>query len=211
VIVGVRGTRARWRPCRGAASTHNTFVSYFAPLLIVWLCMQAAAMPSGEIMHSPSLSPINTKRAPSCGPPSGPPSLVQTPRTVRRGGDEECGQEAVDVHDWVRTVLVFLEKNGQEILQAICTRYKIPYDRSITSIPIGTWEQVASFSLVSFTATCSLPAPAPCLCVRLRVFHTFGAVLSSLPCLHGNTAAADCCSRCRLRTMRYSTLRCPRA
>ena len=46
------------------------------------------------------------------------------------------------MHDWVRTVLLFLEKNGQEILQAICARYKIPYDRSITSIPIGTWEQV---------------------------------------------------------------------
>jgi len=39
--------------------------------------------------------------------------------------------------------LQFVEKNGQEILQAVCTRYKIPYDRSINSIPTGTWEQVA--------------------------------------------------------------------
>jgi hypothetical protein len=101
------------------------------------MCSQ---MPTGE-MHSPSLSPVNTKRASSCSPPSGPPSLVQTPRTARRGGEDEDGQE-LDVHDWVRTVLLFLEKNGQEILQAICARYKIPYDRSITSIPIGTWEQV---------------------------------------------------------------------
>ena len=53
------------------------------------------------------------------------------------------------MHDWVRTVLTFLEKNGQELLQAICTRYKIPYDRSITSIPIGTWEQVAASLLTA--------------------------------------------------------------
>jgi hypothetical protein len=91
-------------------------------------------------MHSPSLSPVNTKRAPSCSPPSGPPSLVQTPRTARRGEDDEA--QELGVRDWVRTVLLFLEKNGQEILAAICARYKIPYDRSITSIPIGTWEQV---------------------------------------------------------------------
>ena len=56
--------------------------------------------------------------------PSGLPSLTQTPRTARHGGEEE--PEALDVHDWVRTVLLFLEKNGQEILQAICARYKIP-------------------------------------------------------------------------------------
>jgi len=98
-------------------------------------------MPSNQML-SPSLSPVNTKRAPSCSPPSGPSSLVPTPRTARRGGEDE-GQDALDVHDWVRTVLIFLEKNGQEILQAICARYKIPYDKSITSIPIGTWEQVA--------------------------------------------------------------------
>jgi len=97
-------------------------------------------MPSNQML-SPSLSPVNTKRAPSCSPPSGPSSLVPTPRTARRGGEDE-GQDALDVHDWVRTVLIFLEKNGQEILQAICARYKIPYDKSITSIPIGTWEQV---------------------------------------------------------------------
>ena len=96
-------------------------------------------MPSGEML-SPSLSPVNTKRMESNSPPSGPPSLTQTPRTARRGGEEE--PETLDVHDWVRTVLLFLEKNGQEILQAICARYKIPYERSITSIPIGTWEQV---------------------------------------------------------------------
>ena len=50
---------------------------------------------------------------------------------------------AQDVDDWVRTVLLFLDKNGRDILQAICARYNIPYDRSIASIPIGTWEQVA--------------------------------------------------------------------
>lgn len=101
-------------------------------------------MPCNE-MRSPALSPVNTKRAPSCGPPSGPPALVQTPRTTRRGGEDDTCHDSLDVHDWVRTVLLFLEKSGQEILQAVCARYKIPYDRSITSIPIGTWEQVRFF------------------------------------------------------------------
>lgn len=89
---------------------------------------------------SPSLSPVNPKRGhDSSSPPAGPPSLTQTPRTARRGDDEP---EPLEVHDWVRTTLLFLEKNGQDILQAICSRYKIPFDRSVSSIPIGTWEQV---------------------------------------------------------------------
>jgi hypothetical protein len=98
-------------------------------------------MPSGEML-SPSTSPVN-KRAMSSSPPSGPESQVQTPRTVRRA-EEFQRHDIPDVHDWVRTVLQFVEKNGQEILQAVCTRYKIPYDRSINSIPMGTWEQVTN-------------------------------------------------------------------
>jgi hypothetical protein len=117
-------------------------------------------MPSGE-MHSPSLSPVNTKRAHSCSPPSGPPSLVPTPRTARRGCEDEAAHEGLEVHDWVRTVLTFLEKNGQELLQAICTRYKIPYDRTITSIPIGTWEQVRGRAAALQLAAYCFPALPP--------------------------------------------------
>lgn len=138
-------------------------------------------MPTGE-MHSPSLSPVNTKRAPSCGPPSGPPSLLPTPRTVRRNGEEDADQEGPEVHDWVRTVLTFLERNGQELLHAICTRYKIPYDRSIASIPIGTWEQVRRIATTLQLSLCAAVAASPrcaaaqrvraksACCVRHRMF-----------------------------------------
>lgn len=126
------------------------------------------AMPTGE-MHSPSLSPVNTKRAPSCGPPSGPPSLLTTPRTARRNGDEEADQEGLEVHDWVRTVLTFLERNGPELLQAICTRYKIPYDRSIASIPIGTWEQVRRIATSLQLSLCAAVDVSPRCAVAQHV------------------------------------------
>lgn len=90
------------------------------------------------------------------------------------------------MHEWVRTVLLFLEKNGQEILQAICTRYKIPYDRSITSIPIGTWEQVANFMLVALQQP-SVPFGAlPGRQERMSAcWHTLGAMpaLPAVPTL----------------------------
>eukprot|EP00293_Proteomonas_sulcata_P010253 CAMPEP_0184287846 /NCGR_PEP_ID=MMETSP1049-20130417/259_1 /TAXON_ID=77928 /ORGANISM="Proteomonas sulcata, Strain CCMP704" /LENGTH=610 /DNA_ID=CAMNT_0026593933 /DNA_START=387 /DNA_END=2219 /DNA_ORIENTATION=- len=44
---------------------------------------------------------------------------------------------------WVNKVLRFLETEGQNLLNSICTRYKIPFDGAITSIPDGMLEQVA--------------------------------------------------------------------
>jgi hypothetical protein len=85
---------------------------------------------------------------------------LPTPRTARRNAEEEADQ-GLEVHDWVRTVLTFLERNGQELLHAICTRYKIPYDRSIASIPIGTWEQVRRIATTLQLSLCAAVAVSP--------------------------------------------------
>ena len=81
--------------------------------------------------------------------------------------------EPLEVHDWVRTTLLFLEKNGQEILQAICSRYKIPFDRSVSSIPIGTWEQVRHL----FSCRCGARA-----CTRLLSRLTPPLAMIASPC-----------------------------
>jgi len=94
--------------------------------------------------------------------PAGPKQALDdtqpaTPPTARKSHCEDhnidCESNTKDimmddasdssVHFWVKQILHFLEKQGQNLLTAICARYKIPYDGTIASIPDGMLEQVA--------------------------------------------------------------------